>query len=281
MSQPPLSEQIYQLEEELGTRLLERDRTRGVRLTTAGTVLLVEARRILSQVEKAIEIVSRADKGEVGTINVSLAPAMASGIVPQMLNHFRRASPGIALQVSEMLTPFQEKCLLDGSVDVGFCYGPLESDRLQTQCVYREPFIVAVPDDHPIAKRQVVNLCELQEVPFIGIPRAISPGLFDLMFLTCREAGLVPAIAQEATQFQTAIGFVSVGMGAALVPSTMAALKRHGVAYVKLDGAEPIIETLIARPRGDNNSAVERFAAIAASFAEENKGSDPLYGFRV
>lgn len=271
MSQPPLSEQINQLEEELGTRLLERDRARGVRLTAAGTALLSEARKILAQVEMAAEIVLRAEKGEVGTINISLAPAMACGIVPQILGHFQRASPEISLRVTEMLTPVQERAILDGSIDLGFCYGPLQSDRLQADCVYREPFILALPDDHAIAKRSMVHLCELKGVPFISIPRAISPGLFDLMLRTCHEAGLSPTIAQEATQFQTAIGFVSVGMGVALVPSTMAALKRHGVSYINLQNIAPIIETLIVRPQGERYPATDRFVAMAISFSEPNQ----------
>ena len=109
ISQPPLSEQIDQLEDELGTRLLERDRGREVRLTVAGAAFLEEARKILLHVADAVEAVHRASRGEIGTLRVSLAPAMAYGVVPMILRQLRVDAPMISLQLFEMVTPVQEK----------------------------------------------------------------------------------------------------------------------------------------------------------------------------
>lgn len=267
MSQPPLSEQIRHLEDELGTRLLVRDRTRGVQLTVSGAALLTEARRILSQVEQTIELVRRAERGEVGTLRISLAPAMAYGIVPQILNRFRKAMPDISLQLSEMLTPIQENALLAGSLDLGFCYGNLQSDRLESEPIYRERLILAMPDSHPKAGTAHVDLATLKDERFITIPRSVSPGLYDLIAQTCRDAGFSPAVTQEATQFQTAVSFVAVGMGVALIPSSMAALKRHGVIYSKLRNSEAIVETLMVRLAGARYPAIEHLMKLARSCA--------------
>src|SRR5450631_1871815 len=108
ISQPPLSEQINQLEDELGTRLLERNRGREVRLTVAGAAFLEEARKILLDVSEAAEVVHRASRGEIGTLRVSLAPAMAYGVVPMILRQLRANLPMVSLQLSELVTPLQE-----------------------------------------------------------------------------------------------------------------------------------------------------------------------------
>lgn len=265
ISQPPLSEQIKNLEDELGTYLLVRDRTRGVQLTDSGVALLAEARKILLQVEKAAELVRRADRGEVGTLRISLAPAMAYGIVPKILNRFRKETPEVRLQLSEMLTPIQENAILDGTLDLGFCYGSLQSDHLESEVIYRERLILAMPEAHPMALANAVDLAKLKGEAFITIPRSISPGLYDLIAQTCRNAGFSPSVVQEATQFQTAVGFVAVGMGVALIPSSMAALPRHGVTYQSLKGDEPIVETLMVRLPGKRYPAVERLMRLARS----------------
>jgi len=247
ISQPPLSEQIGQLEDELGSRLLERNRGREVRLTVAGAAFLEEARKILLDVSEAAEVVHRASRGEIGTLRVSMAPAMAYGVVPMILRQLRANLPKVSLQLSEFVTPLQEKALHDRRLDVGFCYGRLQSVGLVAECIHRERLVLAVPDDHPMASQERVRLNQLEGEKFITIPRTISPGLYDSIFQTCFKANLSPKVAQETNQFQTAIGLVCVGMGIALVPESMVALKREGVNYLWIDDDTPVIETLMVR----------------------------------
>ena len=263
ISQPPLSEQINQLEDELGTRLLERSRGREVRLTAAGAAFLEEARKILLHVAEAEEAVHRASRGEIGTLRVSLAPAMAYGVVPLILRQLRANLDEISLQLSELVTPIQEKALLDRRLDVGFCYGRLESDCLVAECIHRERLVLAVPDHHPMASQERVGLSELAGEKFITIPRAISPGLYHSIFQTCFKAGLSPKVAQEADQFQTAIGLVCVGMGVALVPESMTALKRDGVKYLQTDDDNPVIETLMVRFQDEPSPTMTHLLKLA------------------
>ncbi len=262
ISQPPLSEQISRLEEELGTHLLERGRARKVNLTAAGAVLLTEARKILIQVNKATESVQRTGRGEVGSLLVSMAPAMAYGVVPQILRQFRKAVPDVRLQLTETVTALQEQALLDGTLDVGFCYGAIQSKDLVGDCINKEHLILAVPSHHPLAKKKRVRLGAVKG-ELMSIPRSVSPGLYDIIWQTCREAGLTPESVQEITQFTNAIGLVSVGMGVALVPSHMAGLKRDGVNYVELEGSTPQVETLIVRLRGEPHPTAKRLIELA------------------
>jgi DNA-binding transcriptional LysR family regulator len=263
ISQPPLSEQINQLEEELGTRLLERDRGRDVRLTAAGAAFLEQARKILLHVEEAAEAVHRASRGEIGTLRVSLAPAMAYGVVPMILRQARSSLPSIRIQLSELVTPLQEKALLDHMLDIGFCYGRLQSDNLVAECIHRERLVLAVPDQSPLAAQERLGLAELQGERFITIPRAISPGLYDAIFQTCYRAGLSPTVAQETNQFQTAIALVCAGMGISLVPESLVALKREGVKYLSIDDNSPVMETLMVRNQDEPYPTMTRLMALA------------------
>jgi DNA-binding transcriptional LysR family regulator len=263
ISQPPLSEQISQLEDELGARLLERSRGREVRLTVAGAAFLEEARKILLHVAEAAEIVHRASLGEIGTLRVSLAPAMAYGVVPMILRQLRANLPTLSLQLSELITPLQEKALLDRRLDVGFCYGRLQSDNLVAECIHRERLILAVPDHHPLANQAQVGLSQLKREQFITIPRATSPGLYDSIFQTCYKVGLSPKVALETNQFQTAIGLVCAGMGVTLVPESMVALKRKGVNYLRTDDDTPVIETLMVCLQDDPYPAMTHLMALA------------------
>jgi len=274
ISQPPLSEQINQLEDELGTRLLERNRRREVRLTAAGAAFLEEARKILLDVSEAAEVVHRATRGEIGTLRVSLAPAMAYGVVPMILRQLRTSLPMVSLQLSELVTPLQEKALHDRRLDVGFCYGRLQSDRLVAECIHRERLVLAVPDDHPMASQERISLLQPEGEQFITIPRTISPGLYDSIFQTCYKAGLSPKVAQETNQFQTAIGLVCVGMGVALVPESMVALKREGVNYLRIDDDTPVIETLMVRIQDEPYPAMIRLMDLARQNADSS-GSSP------
>lgn len=274
ISQPPLSEQINQLEDELGTRLLERNRGREVRLTVAGAAFLEEARKILLDVSEAAEVVHRASRGEIGTLRVSLAPAMAYGVVPMILRQLRANLPMVSLQLSELVTPLQEKALHDRRLDIGFCYGRLQSDYLVAECIHRERLVLAVPDDHPMASQERVRLIQLEGEQFITIPRTISPGLYDSIFQTCFKAGLSPKVAQETNQFQTAIGLVCVGMGVALVPESMVALQRVGVNYLRIDDDTPVIETLMVRLQDEPYPAMKRLMDLARLNADSS-GSSP------
>ncbi len=276
ISQPPLSEQISHLEEELGTQLLERGRARKVHLTAAGSVLLTEARKILMQIEKTTESVQRTGRGEVGMISVSMAPAMAYGVVPQILRRFRSEVPGVRLQLTETVTSLQERAILDGMLDIGFCYGAIQSSDLVAECIAREPLILAVPSYHQAVKKRTIHLGDLKG-ELLSISRSVSPGLYDIIWQTCREAGLTPESIQEVTQFTNAIGLVSVGMGVALVPSSMAALKRDGVSYVELNGSSPMVETLVVRAAGEPYPAMKRLIEFAKASAAPD---GPLGGLK-
>src|SRR5258706_8461649 len=244
IAQPPLSLQIAQLESEIGVRLFERSPGRPVRLTPAGAVFLDDARSMLNRLEQSVERARRARAGEIGSLAVGLTSAMAYGVVPLLLRKFRREHPDMSLRLLELTTAQQERALLARGLDLGFCYPPLEHRGFNTLCVHEEGMVLAIPSSHRLAKERRVRWRTLSEEPFLSFPRSVSPGLYDLILSTCQRARIAPRIEQEATQLQTIVALVCAGLGVAIVPESMAALKRAGVTYRPFFDRTPNIQTL-------------------------------------
>jgi DNA-binding transcriptional LysR family regulator len=244
IAQPPLSLQIAQLEAEMGVRLFERSPGRPVRLTPAGAVFLEETRAILSGLEQSVERARRARAGEVGCFTIGLTSAMAFGVVPQLVQNFRRHNPGISIRLLELTTAQQEKALLSRGLDLGFCYPLLEHRDFHTLSVHEEGMVLAIPVTHPLAKERRIPLRLLRQEAFLSFPRSVSPGLYDLILSACQRAKISPRIEQEATQLQTIVALVCAGVGVAIVPESMAALNRTGVAYRPFLDRMPTIHTL-------------------------------------
>ncbi|MET0267418.1 MAG: LysR family transcriptional regulator [Duganella sp.] len=279
MTQPPLSQTIAALEELLGAMLFERNR-RGVALTPAGTALLPEARRLLAQAQELPQLVQRAAAGEVGKLTLAFVSSADYSVLPPFLQAYRAAYPQVQITLQEATSDVQLDDLLQQRIDAGLLIPPLP-DKARTELDYlpvlREPLVLALPSavlagipgaghpgaGHPGAglpaprRRGKISLDQLPALPLIIFPRAISPALYDAILSVFRDAGITPAIGQQAIQMQTIVGLVSAGMGMALVPQSVCNLKRPGVEYRALAAASPLVETGLAWRR-DNASPVLR-----------------------
>ena len=188
MAQPPLSQQIRALEDELGARLLERS-SRSVRLTPAGAAYLAEARGVLSRVEAAGRVARRIHLGEEGEITVGYMNPVMDAVLCRALAELRLARPGVVPLLRELPTPAQLDELRAGRLDVAFVRlmrgeaGSHGDDRrgqdlrgLEIRLVAREPYVLALPEGHPLAALDVVPLREVAAQPLILFPRAASAG---------------------------------------------------------------------------------------------------------
>jgi DNA-binding transcriptional LysR family regulator len=243
VSQPPLSVQIRNLEQELGVQLFVRNRRR-VLLTEAGATLLDEARRLLRQAELAALHARRAATGEIGRLAVGFVSTVDYSILPPLVRRFRATRPEVALTLLEMTADRQQEALRTGELDLGLSVLPAKASDLQTRPVLREPLIAAVAATHGLAARvRPLSPTRLAEESLIIFPRPLAPGLFDAIISVYRQAGLTPRIAQEAVQMQTILGLVAAGLGIALVPTCMAMLRRPDVRYLKLASPGVTVET--------------------------------------
>ena len=189
ISQPPLSEQIHQLEDELGTRLLERDRGREVQLTVVGAAFLEEARRILLHVADAVEAVHRASRGEIGTLRISLAPAMAYGVVPMILRQLRVNAPMINLQLFEMVTPFKKRQFLTvGSMSDSATedWNPI---ALTAECHPSRASCPCRPGSSSYGEQRAGCNWSARRRAIHYNSAGDEPGLYDVIFQTCYKEG--------------------------------------------------------------------------------------------
>lgn len=271
MAQPPLSAAIRRLEEEIGTPLLVRS-SRHVALTTAGSVLLEEARRVLATLETGIARTRLAASGRVGTLDLTFLSNCA--ILPAVLRAYRFACPEVDLRLFEASTADQVDRLLDGSADVGLLRPPgTPTPELVYERVLRQKLRLALPADHRLADADVVALEELAEADFVATPRAKGVGFHDGVLDICRRAGFSPRIVQRARQMHTVKALVASGIGVALVPENGLEQVPPGVALKPVTAAGSTeglaVDLLMAwNPRRDS-PARDRFLEVVRAVTKD------------
>lgn len=245
MAQPPLSQQIRKLEEEMGAQLFQRNK-RHVQLTEVGEVLLREARQTLIQAEQAIEATQKASRGEIGRLAIGFVGSATGEILPRLIRRFRERFPEVELLLREMTTAQQVRALRDGRIHVGLLRPPVNDKTLRVEVLHKEPLIAALPTDHPLATHEPFSLRDLEHESFIMFPRQLGAGLYDQVISLCQSAGFSPQVAQEAVQMQTILGLVAAGLGVSLVPASASYLRSAGVVYQDLSPTTKYINMAMA-----------------------------------
>jgi DNA-binding transcriptional LysR family regulator len=267
ISQPPLSRSIRDLETRVGATLLARTRRR-VALTPEGARFLEDAKRVLAQLERAVLDIGSMAAGDGGRLRLGFVSLADYGVLPGLLKAYKTARPGVDLALREMLSPDQAAALAAGELDFGLLLPPVAGAELEHVVVQRERFVAALPARHRLArKRGRIAVRELARETFVMVPRAIAPGLHDIIAALTARAGFAPRVAQEAIQMQTVVSLVSSGLGVALVPASVANLGRRGVAYRELADAHPRLDLWLAWRRGALGIAAREFVQHARRLA--------------
>ena len=182
--------QIRSLETELRVTLFNRTQ-RSVALTQSGNALLGEARHILARLEQAVLMARRASRGEIGKLAIRFISVADYNVLPVVLREFRRAFPLVNLTLRESTTDAQLRDLLAGRIEVGCVQPPINQPSLESLPILRDPLLVALPDEHPLARKNgKLALEKLEDAPFILFPRPYAKGLQGGEFQpTCRRFG--------------------------------------------------------------------------------------------
>ena len=238
--QPPLSQQIRVLEQELGVTLFHR-LPRGMELTESGRALLADARSILALVDQAVEGVRRVSLGETGRLTVGFTGSAAfHPFVPSVIRRFRESAPQVRLVLEESSTGELMEAVRDGRVDVAFIRGAHGAEQgVAVETVLEESMLAAFPADHPMVKgraRKRIALSELAEESLILYRRHSGPGLYDAIITACGAAGFSPRVAQEAPRMLSTLSLVAAGLGVSLVPASLRRVNIEGVVYVNVTG---------------------------------------------
>lgn len=245
MRQPPLSQQIRQLEEELGVRLFDRS-GRQVRLTAAGEMFVQDARLVLAQAVHAGKVGDRLRQGEAGQLVIGVAgPADAEYFV-EIMRLFARRHPQVRVVVRSMSTVEQLKALLEERLHAGFVTPPTDNPDLHFETVLHTPIVLAIPRGHALAARARVPLTAIAGEPVILFARAMAPGFFDAITGACRSVGVDLDVKHEVEGLQSAYGLVAAGLGVSLVPAGLDADPPRGVVLKPLAPQLPRVDCEIA-----------------------------------
>ena len=203
IAQPPLSQQIKQLESDLGVVLLTRS-TRKVELTPAGQRYLERARAILAAVDAAGEEASRVAAGELGRLAIGFTGSATYDLLPSLARVLRSDFPGIELDLrGEMLTPDQVDALVDHSLDLGFLRPPVRHADIEVRVLRREPLIAVVPEAHPLASVSSVKLVDLRDETFITYPSHHRSVVYEAVLDACERVGFIPTEVHEVGETST------------------------------------------------------------------------------
>lgn len=261
IAQPPLSQQIKQLEAELGVTLLIRS-TRRVELTPAGAVYLAHARAVLARVDAAADEVRRVASGELGHLAIGFTGSATYDVMPMLARVLRQDLPGIALDLKgELWTRDQVAGLLDRSLDIGFLRPPVRNPDLEVRVLRREPLVAVLPEAHPLAGEAKILLSDLRKEQFICYPSRGRSVVHESVINACEKAGFLPADIHEVAETSTLVSFVAAGLGVALVPSAVQHLVITGAVFRPLAGTTEQVELAVAIRKDEPSPHVARVLA--------------------
>lgn len=229
VAQPALSRQVKQLEEELGVALLVRD-NRSVTLTAKGESFLAEVEAILEQSSRAMQ---RARAAQPQTLEIGYVWGLFHSTVPVALHRFRAMQPNVAVNLYDLSAAEQGKALAAGRLHAGFIGLAFEAEAagLPMERVGSTRFVVALPEDHPLAARRAIQLSALAQEVFLLISDEHFPGASQVMRRACAQAGFKPRTLQVAERGHTILGLVAAGCGVALLPEPLSELPHSNVIF--------------------------------------------------
>lgn len=270
VAQPALSHQIKQLEDELGTQLVERTNRR-VRLTAAGEVFLTRATRILEQVDQAVRETAQVGQGDSGSLVIGVVSTAVCSILPELLRGFRRESPGIAIDIREMEPGEQVDALRKETIDLGLLFLSIQDPALDSVLVSRERLVLALPTGHRRVLAEKVQLRDLESETFL-IPRQQPvPGFHELVLDTLRQGGVTAPRLQPTRLLQTAVFLVSGQLGVALVPESFRQhLRVRGCVYRDLAGPPAYADLIGLWRRTNVPPALRRFIQQLTNHSAHN-----------
>ena len=233
MAQPPLSQQIRNLERILGYALFDRT-TRGVKLTTVGQFFADRALQTLSRMQDDVEMARRVGAGKEGVLNVGFSGSVMLTALPRAIESYRRMHPNVELRLRELVTAEQIPAVLDGTLAIGFLRDGEARVGLSLESVIHEPYIAVLPSRHKLAKKKLLSPADLQHEPFVLFARRMGNLAFDRTVACCEAAGFRPNIVQDAPQWPTVLRLVAAGLGVSLAPACVANLMMPGVTHRRL-----------------------------------------------
>lgn len=230
MTQPPLSRQIRLFEEAVGQRLFDRD-PRGVRLTAAGERLLPEAEHLLRCGAQAAEAAQSAFEGRSGRVVLGHVTGVVFGLLPEVVAAVAAQLPGVELELQEMYTGDQHEALRAGRVDIALVRTCGATPDIGSECVLREPFQAAIPAGHVLADKASLAHGDFEGQRLLMFLPGAADGFHALLSEQFTAHGVAPLYVQHMRHCHAMLPLVDAGLGVALLPGSLRAMRYAGVRW--------------------------------------------------
>lgn len=270
IAQPPLSRQIHQLEDELGTQLLHRGRP--IALTESGRYFYTQAMQMLQKADEIQSMVKRIGTGKRRQFGIGFVASTLYDTLPELIRLFRLSVPDVEIVLSELITIEQAVALKEGRIDIGFGRLWFDDDGLTRRVLREEKLAVAAPHGHPLSRRKRgVRLDQVVDVPLILYPNAPRPSYADQVLSFYRKRGLEPKVGFEVRELQTALGLVAAGLGISVVPLSVRRLGREDVDYLPLEEPDIASPIIVSYRPNDSSALLARMLNLIEEFGQPSK----------
>ena len=264
VAQSAISEQIHDLESELGVALFDR-KNRRIRLTYQGEQFLKGARAVLASADQAIANVQKSIRGEIGTLTIGFFVGGTGTFFSGIIKEFRHRFRDVQLSLVEIAPGLQHGALETGAIDIAFTR-PVQSayaTLLRSEPFRSEPFYAVMLKSHSLANKRRIFISELTNELFILNDRDHSPATFDKVITLCAEAGFSPKIGSTATVSSGVIALVEAGEGVAILPEGSRKLSSEEVVFVPLADTNAFIDLVIAWSPQNESPVIRSFLELA------------------
>lgn len=260
IAQSALSRQIKELEAQLETLLFERT-ARQPRLTAAGQAFLPRARTLLVDLEKAQRLAREVGQGVRGSLRLSHSSTVPlTGQLLTRLSGYLHEHPGVAMEIAQQSSEAQLAELADDRLEIGLLRLPVlrQHEGLCVQPLFEEPLLLAVAEDHPLARETSVSLAQLRDEAFISIPHHQRGGLSYLSAELCMGAGFFPQAARVVSRKTTQLQLIQAGFGVALLPQCMQEIAPPSLRFIAVTD-QGCSSTVALAYRQDAGALVRQF----------------------
>src|SRR5580693_6241068 len=266
MAQPPLSQQIRDLERNLGHALFDRT-TRGVRLTRVGQFFLERVRNTLAKVGEDVDTARRLGSGQEGVLTIGFSGSTMFTALPKVIRLYRNMNPNVELRLRELVTAEQLPSLLDGTLDLGFLRDGEAREGLTIETILREPFVAVLPARHKLREKTAISPLELKDEPFVLFTRKMGNLAYDRTVACCEAEGFRPNFVQDAPQWPTVLRLVAAGLGVSLAPACVARITTPGVVFKRVRSRHWTSIDIGMKTKLDNPAAEAFLTIVRRQFA--------------
>lgn len=266
IAQPPLSRQIRQLEDELGTDLFER-LGRSIRLTDAGKFFFDKTTQLTTRLEDVAMATRRIAEKQKKWFGIGFVPSMLYGFGPALIRNVNALNEQAEIGLSEMTTLQQFKALRTGHIDIGFGRILLDDPDIERLVLVEEPLVLVVPKNHQLSERAAVSVDDIVREPFILYPAKPRPSYADHVVGLFERCGHSLSVAFEANEMQTAIGLVAAGLGVTLVPSSVQCMRRDDIDFITLSTSDFTSSIMMSWSKGNDSPFLREVIALAKKTA--------------